>query len=373
MFKYPIRVDATDRQLTIGSSSAVVRFQQKFVAPKFRDVGQKQLVLIREGSELRIAREEMVSSKLIGSSKQRPQRPLTRDELVFVKRFGNRTVLVIAPDTDEASPSAAEFLDYHAATRTLAEDRLDAETQAFAAKRFSLYGSRGKTCEGKLGGVFALAHVIPHFGQVQDWKGEQSATPMSKSRIALELWELSSAPGGRALAGELWGEGCEGALWARTTETPPPTLYATAKLDEARTEQVLKAFRKLPAYRGFQRQYTRDFGKRGDWDADERTDRQLVAFEEPGSSEQYIAASAFAPGCGDFYGELWAIWKLSEGHLTLLTDGSAPGPLFFPSAAFDANGDGLPEFLDELELVEYAAGRYQRTASVAPPNFDCGC
>ena len=373
MFKHRIRVDAKNRQLTIGSVSAVVRFEQTFSAPKFRDVGQKQLVLVREPGGLRIAREEMLSSTLIGSVRKAAAKPLSRDEFSFVKHFGHRTVLVIAPETSEAPRAAAEFLDFHAASRTLPEDRLDAETQAFASKRFALYGPRGKACEGKLGGVFALAHVIPHFGQIQDWKGEQSSTPMSKTRIALELWELSDAPGGRALGGELWGEGCEGALWARTTDAAPPSVYALAKLDEAATDQVHKAFRKLPGHRTFQRQYTRDFGRRGFWDEDERTNRRLIAFEEPGTGEQYIAVSAFAAGCGDFYGEFWALFRKSDGRLALLTDGSAPGALFFPASALDANGDGQPEFVSEFDLVELVSGRFQRTNSVAPPDFDCGC
>jgi hypothetical protein len=370
MFRHAIRVRTMNLSVTAGTQSAVVRFDQSFAAPGFRDIGRKQLVVVREAESLKIAREEMLSSTLTAASA--PVQPVAAGDFSFVKTFGKRAFAVLDTVARPTEGSQPEFVDYRAATRAVREDQLDDATRTLSAKRLALYGAKGKLCEARVGTVSVLAHVIPHFGQVQSWKEAGDARPTRESAAA-ELWRLSEAAGGRSLVGELWAEGCEGAIWARAADLPPAAVYRETKLEDAAVERALTAFRRLSGYRTLQSQYTRDFGKRGAWDADERTSRQVSAFSEPDADERYVVASAFAPGCGDFYGEFWALFREAQGQLTLLSDPKGGGGHFVPVAAFDANGDGQPEFVSEDSRLELVRGRYQRSATVAPPDLDCGC
>jgi hypothetical protein len=68
MFKRKMRVEAGDVRVSWDGRSAVVRFIQTWASGSFKDVGPKQLVLVREAGEVRIAREEMLASKRVGEA-----------------------------------------------------------------------------------------------------------------------------------------------------------------------------------------------------------------------------------------------------------------------------------------------------------------
>lgn len=370
MFRSPIKVDVSELKLQPGSSSVVAWFRQTWAGGRFRDVGEKQLVLVREGDGLKIAREEMLSSSVALSP---PVRALGREDFLFVKQFGKRSFAVLERQHRGLGAGPAELVDYHAAVRSVDEQQLDLETQALFRRKFALYGAKGKLCEAKLGAARVLAHVIPHFGQVQTWQAEHGEPKPTHHAVAEEIWALADAPGGRMLVAELWAEGCDGALWARAADLPSPAVHLPVEAEPKLADEALERFRRLPGYRRLQSEFSREFAGKGPWDADERTARQVLTFAEPGSEQRYVAVTAYAPGCGDFYGELWAIWRRVENTWELLTDRSSNGPRVVPLGVFDANADGTPEVLGDGQLLEGAAGRLVRADSVRPPDFDCGC
>lgn len=61
----PMRVEIKDVEAQVTESSAIIRFTQVFSRGKFADTGPKQIELVIEGRELRIAREEMLSSHIL--------------------------------------------------------------------------------------------------------------------------------------------------------------------------------------------------------------------------------------------------------------------------------------------------------------------
>lgn len=371
MFRHAFRVAIKDTRFSLGSSSAVVTFEQTWSGGRYRDVGRKQLVVVREGDKLKIAREELLNSNVVGAVTA--TRSLKRDEFLFVKQLGKRSFVVLDANDRALGTGGLELVDFHSSVRGLDEKKLDPDIQALSARRFALYGSSGKTCDAKPGSPYVLAHITPHFGQLQQWQADYGAPKATLTGLAEQIWDLSAQTSGRVLASEIWAKDCDGAVWARASDLPAPQVYSAITLDAASTERVLKEFRRLPGYRTIRAEYKRDYAGAGDWDADERTTRRVAAFEEPGGAERYIAVSASAPGCGDFGAEYWAIWRQSEDKLELVTDPVAPGRLFTPSVAFDANADGYPEFVGDYELLERTGERYRRSASVLPPNFDCGC
>ena len=63
MFKNKMVVEADGVTISTNPRSAVVHFTQSFSSGKFRDVGPKQLIVIVEGGDLKISREEMLQSQ----------------------------------------------------------------------------------------------------------------------------------------------------------------------------------------------------------------------------------------------------------------------------------------------------------------------
>ena len=72
MFQKSMKVHLAGIQIRSTEQSAVARFDQSFAQGKFHDFGPKQLVLVREGGRLRIAREEMLESVVLDLEERVP-------------------------------------------------------------------------------------------------------------------------------------------------------------------------------------------------------------------------------------------------------------------------------------------------------------
>ena len=65
MFRKAVTVEADEVAIATSRSTAQLRFIQTWSSGTYSDVGPKQLVFVKEGDELRITREEMLSSKVL--------------------------------------------------------------------------------------------------------------------------------------------------------------------------------------------------------------------------------------------------------------------------------------------------------------------
>lgn len=65
MFKKPMQVAATGATVTMAGAKATVRFTQTWGSGSYRDTGTKEIVLVLDAAEPRIAREEMLDSKVL--------------------------------------------------------------------------------------------------------------------------------------------------------------------------------------------------------------------------------------------------------------------------------------------------------------------
>ena len=97
------------------------------------------------------------------------------------------------------------------------------------------------------------------------------------------------------------------------------------------------------------------------------------AFEREQSKWTTVSAQV-GHGCGDFMGEGWALFKNKPAALELASTESFHRSFFSPVSAFDADGDGSPEFLgSDLRLLQSRNRRYEIVLDASPPDFECGC
>ena len=67
MFKHTMVVSAAEPAIEVGSTTATVHFVQSFSQGRFKDVGFKELTFVRDGSGLKISREEMLESHAVST------------------------------------------------------------------------------------------------------------------------------------------------------------------------------------------------------------------------------------------------------------------------------------------------------------------
>jgi hypothetical protein len=65
MFARPMQVEAGKPAITIADGKALARFVQTWGSGTYRDTGNKEIVVVVEGGEARIAREELIDSKML--------------------------------------------------------------------------------------------------------------------------------------------------------------------------------------------------------------------------------------------------------------------------------------------------------------------
>src|SRR5215207_6993181 len=166
--------EITTRELTMVDlgKTAVVRFEQTFASKSFKDVGTKQLVLLEEDGELRIGREELLTSLVTGGAGV-----VEFPDFAFVVHHGGRAFALL--ERRDAEPGAAtEFVDFESALSPLtSEQALPSSRRALTQRQLTLYGEGGEVCRSRVARVITLSLAIPHFGQRQQWAGELGEPP----------------------------------------------------------------------------------------------------------------------------------------------------------------------------------------------------
>jgi ketosteroid isomerase-like protein len=364
MFKKKMRVTAADVTIAATPSSARVIFTQTFEQGAYRDVGKKQIVVVREEGAPRIAREEMLSSTLVAPSSA----PAANDRFRHVIDGG--VVLSTAPDDAwvKGSPRFAGGSAMTVVYREVAVEKLPRDLAGWIGRRVRLFRGGEAGCEAAVAGLRIVGRVYPHFGTVEQWKG------MKERDAAPEAWDLTV--GGRALVARLDAP-CAGADWARAASLDAPAMAAPRAADGELRAAALRAFRKLAAHRQLQKAHDEDAEARGKpWDEDGGTiDVVVLTLGE----KRFVSVSARAgEGCGSFEGRLWAIWEVSgppaKPVLTLRGSDARRADLV---GVLDSDADGIPEILwrdgDARGLLECGDKGCTPTEDLSVPFLDCGC
>lgn len=153
---------------------------------------------------------------------------------------GVRVLLDASPDEVWAAKGAPTLVSKGSPVvtrREVDESRLPSNFTSVIGSRVDLMRAGELVCEATVTGLSLIGRVEPYFGARGEWEGGGGASEKawSAAEIAEEAWKLSD-PGGRALAaelGDLKGEGCGEATWARDARAPAPRV---AKARSAESE-----------------------------------------------------------------------------------------------------------------------------------------
>ncbi len=334
MFKKKMTVSAAKIMVTASAQSAVVRFTQTWASGTYKDVGPKQLLVVRQGKDLRIAREEMLESMVMSS--WRKGGDLDATSFAFVIAVDKKDYVVVAKgakDDWSAGPIALDKGSVMKALQKVDMSKVPADIKAWHKRKVTGYGGAAK-CEATLGDLFVMSAVTPHFGARQTWSGEMGDDPAT-------LEEIAEAVKGMVPNEDRWVlarlSGCK-ASWVRAAGSDVPVRIAR-KDDPELSKKAIAAFRKLAGWTAIQKELASYTNKKGPWDGGPKT----RVFEDARDKTRYVFVWASAgEGCGQFEGSLWAAFSAdSSGRLLILTDRKDPGVMgFTPSEAWDLDGQG---------------------------------
>jgi len=367
MFKRAMKVEASQVEVQATQLGAVVRFTQTWESGTFKDVGPKQVVLVKTADGLRIAKEEMLASQVEGATDQAAA--LTAGQFQPIVATDGFLAVVSGPVEDTVTrpyKAPVSLVRGRAAYATL-------EAQPDDKPTFELFGEAGKVCDAPALERGLFVEVIHHFGQIQTWNGDNDEPRLDDAGVAKAL--LAGNNGGTHEVWKVDATRCQGALWARMKgqDAASPVIPAVDAAPFA--DRAQKELRKLAAWKAIQKDFDSDettSAQKKPWDTHESTVTTHAWKAADGTT--YVSFSVTAgSGCGSFGGSTWALWRVTGDTWALLTDGTSPGDLQAPTAAADLDGDGRPEFTDGDTLIQPVGATWRATISVAPPDYDCPC
>jgi ketosteroid isomerase-like protein len=341
MFKHPMVVTAGAIAIHGSATAPSVELVQGFKQGKFADEGPKHLALIKGPNGFLIAREEMLLSTVAGAV------PAGSPTVMLVVEVDGHQHVVINTDADAAwgkGRIAGPFAGMHQFAMQDASGATGAA--AWQGRALAVYAADGTRCDATVGALRLLGGGSPHFGEMQAWNNDPDMGDghvWSRAERARAIFEMGSL----YLVGELAITGaCKPVLAAEPSATPKLQPDGGA-VDPALAEAARTAFRKLPGYADLQRSFVDDFASEGS-------------------------------GCGDFLGQLVAIYEVRAGKPVLVSN---PTEYLRVDAILDSDGDGKIELIGAPEdfstvtahLTPDGDGGFTPAAAVSFPFNDCGC
>ena len=205
MFGKKMSVDVDKLAVASAGSTARATFVQSFAQGSYRDSGEKQLVLVREGGALRIAQEEMLASRVAAPAAS----PI--DAFAWIVDGG----VQLTDNPDPAWGKGKRSLEVGQPTvvrQPVGANALPPEWAAWKGRTVRTFDEHGTACEAKVTGFALVGRVIPHFGTVQEWRDKAEKDAVE------EAWQLAT----KSLIAVI--DGCSGARWARAGSLPTPTI-----------------------------------------------------------------------------------------------------------------------------------------------------
>jgi hypothetical protein len=372
MFKQPMTVAAKDMVVVKSHEGADVRFVQTWTSGSYRDEGPKHIVLVREGSALKIAREEMLRSQVANAAS------VAAERFAFAVHLPGAHLVLEDEAKDEwatGAPSTVSLGDPVVTRRAVDAAKLPPDLAAWAGKKVELFGASGPVCEGTASTLFIAGRVFPHFGTKSYWSGTGDSAGEPKPPadvVAREAWDLSR--GGRLLVAEVKPASgdCKGALWGRESAPAKPVLAEGVPADAKTEALALAELRKTKAWAATQTDYQaqKEPQDPAKWDAFESKPVARV-FPHPSGTTLVTLSIVSGSGCGTFGATLSGAWELKNGALTALKDAS--GDDLVPLSAGDVDGDGKLELVVPEGLLRLKGAKYETANKLHVPFLDCGC
>lgn len=390
MFKRPMRVELSDVKFSVTCCTATVRFTQTWSSGTFQDRGTKELLIVPTKDGPRIAIEEMLESQV---AREGQVADFDAGDLRFVVHLDGPYLVLAHEADDDIAKGPPEVVGKGFSTRRpVIESKLPKEVLAAQALSYGLYAETGLACQARLGEVFLLRRVVPHFGTVMRWSGQVDYEPKIEALSPAELGQAAwdEAQGGTMLVAKVIDpeSKCAKALWARADDRPQPQVFNLEPITSELKDRLEKKVHARSDYKSLSRVYQEyvadgkttpakswefDQGSEPEYQSWRSKDRQLVSYQ-----------ASVGSGCGDFTVGFWVIYEVQGNELRLLTDGQEQEVprQFWIDAIVDLNGDGLIEALggdwqgvagEASALMRGTPAGMRLVRDVYPPFLDCGC
>ncbi|MDB4967616.1 MAG: hypothetical protein JWN44_3305 [Myxococcales bacterium] len=355
MFAKPMKVSASELRIAATPTTARVTFLQEWESGSYHDRGQKQLVVARQEGAWKIAREEMLESERAPA-----EGALGAGEKLSL--LMGRYAIVADEAEDGWSAGAARLDDEDdPVTTSKRAVALPPELAKWLGRKMIVYAPGAAACTATVKEVRVVGFVVPHFGLREDWKQSNKS---ARARAA-EAWEMSAHLVGALL------DGCDttNAAFARAAELPPVQLVTPVR-DKTLRAAGIAAMRALPSWKALQKSYLAEHGK-GPWDS-HATDAEITVDRWDLPTPLVTVAAHAMDGCAGFGGEIFAVYELHDGKLTLVGEPRA----LRPEAALML--DGAPVFVGGQGWQEFGVAR-QAVPVKGPPRrievryLDCPC
>ncbi len=370
MFAKPMKVEAGPLTVTSVGPAATVELEQRFAQGKFSDRGPKRLVVVKEGGELRIAREEMLRSEVAGDAAA----AAASGAVYLVGLVEGQRYVYLALDDVSADWGSGPLEGPSGDEPMLAlrdAGKAPGKLASWRGREVAAYASDGTRCQARIESLSLIGGGTPHFGVVQAWNGDPAMSDDGRVFSPAERAAEVFAMGGPYLVGELAIEGsCAPVVVLEGAQAP--VFYAPHEPELAERDLALKAYRALAEYKALQKEWKADWSGKGEWAKD------AAVREYEGGGKRFVAVSTSIESCGDFSAELSVLFEDRGGKLTRVELRSAPK--FLPTALFDSDGDGQleavtagPGFGTYESYLTTQHGELAPAQEVSYPFGDCGC
>ncbi len=298
MFKPGLQVEASDVEVVVsGPSVAQATFVQRFRTARFSDQGKKRLLFTRDPSGLRIATEEMLDSAVEFAA-------AANEEAVWWLREGVLHTRKTVPKAALASAAPTNYVErdgVYTLEATLDQASLPASAKGWSEGRFELVTAAGKTCDVVVKGARARVELVPHFGMVAGWKGENGEVPASRAEIAKQVWELAGDEVPLTLVAD--------ASCGKSGVVVPASSVAARWLPVEKPSAEVERWVRLRFLESRELDALRKEAPAG-WPKAE--DVRVSVFETPGGERWALASAAFERECAEKPG-LTVAFELAKG------------------------------------------------------------
>ncbi len=370
MFERGFRIELGEVAARSVGATAIVTFDQAFRSQKFSDRGPKQLVLAVEDGTAKIAREELLRSEV---TPKLSELTITDEDFAFIRTIEGRSFWIsrVSP-AGQTIDGGPELIANGAAFGKVATERLPQELQALAGSTVVIDPLPEGGCEARLEQFGVVVDFHPHFGDEQRWDGFMGQPALPKAKVAREVFgpnEVTGPDHKYAVDITAAAKSCKSATWARAKSRPAVPVFPLEVLAGPKLEALRASVRKTPSYADLQKSY-RESAPEGQWDV--VTNATFQAYEtRVGPSRFAMATLSHIADCASFSGEMTAVWRVHGDafkSLTVHVQGA-----FVPVRAIDLDGDGMPEWMSETELLGWDGTSYTPVVSVKPSDYDCPC
>lgn len=407
IFEKSMRVERSEQTITMTPKRAIVHFTQTYESGEFKDVGRKQLVIVRSESGLRISRDEMQDSTVLSS---KYGLPVDINTLFFRNEEAGGFIVADAPES-MADMQTIELLGElpAIAAREVSAEAVKQHWPNLVGSPITVY-SGDAACVDTVGSIRIVGGAW--LGEDEDYydedeveeteveeteeqrlqrlkkaeserlKAEQEAEELRE----LEVAESAFSAGTTYLVAYPTGK-CAGEV--ATLGKTRKTIRAVKSVEDALVaSKAVEAFVASPEYKVIQAEFAEYVADNLDSFPEGTTANTPWTEGDPGvwifkvKNDFVAVVSHGVGGCGAFEGALTKFFQFGARTEAPALVGTFLEEAFAPTAAMDIGADGLIEFLGSVGVDTVSAAfvgapvrkeGYEVLSTFAWPDFGCPC